>query len=369
MNMEPSYTTIDAIYRLAVSSYNERKKRQPFHRILNKLPETQITSVKPKSAGIKSPSLLSDAEFFRIIGSFPVDVCRILSNPNRELIAEPFVIPADRDVSGFLHMPYIDDRMHSHDHFEINYVYRGQARQQIDKEERILKEGEFCIISPHMHHNVLVDDTESLVISLMVRKSTFDLIFGSLLTHNDLLASFFRNTLYQKGQSQYLLFVADSNDQIVRKLIQDLMIETNSDQKYANVYANCLVQELFYLLLRAYSNTILYYGGDKWADKQTNFSMILAYVQSNYCTATLESVAAFFHYSESYLSRLFKQNMHESFNKVIQNLKMEKAEEYLANTDQSIAWICENIGYDSPDYFTKKFKQKHGCTPSQFRKE
>jgi AraC-like DNA-binding protein/mannose-6-phosphate isomerase-like protein (cupin superfamily) len=366
--MVPSYTTIDTIYRLAVSSYKERNKRQPFWRILNEIAEKDLSSVKPKVDVEKRVTLFEDEDFLNIIGGFPVDVCRILSNPHKEVIEEHFVIPANRNVSGFLHIPYIDDRMHTHDHFEINYVYRGKARQQIIKEERILKEGEFCIISPHMHHNVLVDDTESLVISLMVRKSTFDLIFGPLLTQNDLLASFFRNTLYQKGQSQYLLFIADSNDLIVRKLIQDLMIETNSDRKYANVYANCLVQELFYLLLREYSNTILYYGGDKWIDKQANFSMILAYVQNNFRTATLESVAEFFHYSESYLSRLFKRNMHEGFNKVIQNLKMEKAEEYLVHTDRSIAWICEQVGYESPDYFTKKFKQKHGCTPSQFRK-
>lgn len=72
-------------------------------------------------------------------------------------------------------------------HFELNYVYSGSARQHIAEEERLLKTGELCIISPNMKHNVLVDDEQSLVISIMVRKSTFDLIFGSLLTHNDLL--------------------------------------------------------------------------------------------------------------------------------------------------------------------------------------
>lgn len=121
-------------------------------------------------------------------------------------------------------------------------------------------------------------------------------------------------------------------------------------------------------MLREYSNTILYYGLDDYSTSQHQFPMILAYVQNNYSTVTLKSVADFFNYTESYLSKLFKKNMYANFNQVIQNLKMEKARELLLNTDFSVAEITEEIGYESPDYFTRRFKKLYGVTPTEFRK-
>lgn len=366
--MIKNYTTIDQVRQFIIKHYEKYHSRRPFCRVLSEIQRNNMMKERPEPVFHKQAHLLSEEQFKKIIDMIPVEAGRILSNPNNEIISEEYSIPAKRDVAGFVHLPYIDDHMHVHNHFEINYVYSGTARQQIDKEERVLKIGELCIIAPNMHHNVLVDDEESLVISLMVRKSTFDVIFGSLLIQNDLLAIFFRNTLYKENQSNYLLFKADSQDEEIKKLIQDIMIESNGIQKYANVYVNCLVQQLFYVLLRQYSSTVLFYGEDKLLDDQNNFSMILAYVQNHYRTATLKSVASFFNYSETYLSRLFRRNMHETFNKTIQNLKMKKAEEYLLNTNMSIAQISEEVGYSSADYFTKNFKRLYGCTPSDYRK-
>jgi hypothetical protein len=66
--MKPSYTTIDTIYRLAVSSYKERNNRQPFWKILNKIAEKDISSVKPKVDVEKRVTLFEDEDFFNIIG-------------------------------------------------------------------------------------------------------------------------------------------------------------------------------------------------------------------------------------------------------------------------------------------------------------
>lgn len=313
-----------------------------------------------------SPELLSEQRFRNFLYSLPINCERILTAEGEKDISEEHTIPQGRDVSGYMHLPFVDDGMHTHNHFELNYVYAGSARQRIAEEERLLKTGELCIISPNMKHNVLVDDEQSLVISIMVRKSTFDLIFGSLLTHNDLLAIFFKDTLYREEQSHFLLFKAD-DDSTIKKLVQDIIIESNTSQKYSNVYANSLVQQLFYMMMRRYSNTILYYGDEPSLKEHAQFSMILEYVQHHYATVTLSSLAEFFHYSESYLSRLFKKNINIGFNKIIQNLKLEKAEELLTQTDMTIAEITEKIGYDSPDYFTKSFKKYYGSTPSEYR--
>ena len=89
-------------------------------------------------------------------------------------------------------------------------------------ETRLMNEGDFCIISPFTQHSVLAAK-DSLVLSIQLRKTTFDAIFGSFLAKTDLLAIFFKNTLYETNQSNYLYFHTDNNDNI-KMLMQNIII-------------------------------------------------------------------------------------------------------------------------------------------------
>ena len=366
--MERKYIAYGKIQSIACSFYHKHQERITFTRILKYLIEHDMMADHAEFPHVSWQRMLTLEEFRNYIDQIPVEATTIVSNPNLQKISEDFSIPLSRDVIGYSPSAFIDDKRHLHNYFEIVYIYQGSASLEIDHKCHLMNAGEVCIISPDTLHNCLVDTNDSLVISLMTRKSTFDHIFGSLLINEDLLAMFFRNTLYNSGRSKYLFFKTPENDPEIKRLIQRIMVESHSLQKYANAYVNCLVQEFFYILLREYSNTILYYGLDDYSTSQHQFPMILAYVQNNYSTVTLKSVADFFNYTESYLSKLFKKNMYANFNQVIQNLKMEKARELLLNTDFSVAEITEEIGYESPDYFTRRFKKLYGVTPTEFRK-
>ena len=313
----------------------------------------------------RTPGLLDDEAFLNVLNSLQIDVNSVVSVNQENIISEENVISDGKDTTGFAHMPYIDDGMHVHNHFEINYVYRGQSRQILENEQRTLREGDLCIIAPNMKHNILVDDEESIVLTVMVRKSTFDFIFGNALTHNNLISLFFRNTLYSDEQSNYLLFDCAGNINI-KKLMQDIIIESNNNSKYSSFFTNTLIQQLFLTLLQDCSDTALYYGRQECSMSQNIFPLILAYVQHNYRNVTLSSLSSRFYYSPEHLSRMFKSNMNMSFNKIIQNLKMEKACELLKATDMSVSEIASYLGYKSSDYFTKCFKKHYGRVPSKY---
>lgn len=229
-----------------------------------------------------------------------------------------------------------------------------------------MTEGEICIIAPFTRHNVLVEN-DSLIISIMVRTTTFDGIFGCFLSQNDLLAMFFKNTLYETEQSNYILFHTE-NTESVKKMVQTIVRECHGKEKYGNVCCNSTLQLLFCMLLRRYSDTVLYYGYDKENASEIDFSLILEYIQQHYQTVTLKSLADFFHYSEAYLSKLIKKNLKQNFTTVVQGLKMQKALEYLADRELSIEQIAEKIGYDSVDYFSRNFKRHFKTPPSVYRK-
>jgi AraC-like DNA-binding protein len=51
------------------------------------------------------------------------------------------------------------------------------------------------------------------------------------------------------------------------------------------------------------------------------------------------------------------------------NLRINKAKDLLITSVQSLKEISGNIGFESPDYFSRLFKQKTGFTPSDFREK
>lgn len=230
-----------------------------------------------------------------------------------------------------------------------------------------MNEGDFCIISPFTQHSVLAAK-DSLVLSIQLRKTTFDAIFGSFLAKNDLLAIFFKNTLYETNQSNYLYFHTDNNDNI-KMLIQNIVREANTEDNYSSTCCNGYVQILFSTLLRKYGKSALYYGFNEQDSIDTDFAFILEYITQHYRTVTLDELSEFFHYNKPYLSSLFKKNMNQTFVTVLRNIKMRYALDFLANTEKTIEEIGIEVGYNSTDHFSRSFKQYNHCSPSEFRKK
>ncbi len=50
-----------------------------------------------------------------------------------------------------------------------------------------------------------------------------------------------------------------------------------------------------------------------------------------------------------------------------QDLRLQRAKELLSTTDESIKEIAYRLNFESPDYFSSKFKIKTGMKPSEFR--
>lgn len=68
-----------------------------------------------------------------------------------------------------------------------------------------------------------------------------------------------------------------------------------------------------------------------------------------------------------YFIHLFKEVTGESPVKYISELNMRKAEYLLEDTNRGVADIARLTGFESPSYFTKRFKERFGKTPSEFR--
>ncbi|MDO4158965.1 MAG: AraC family transcriptional regulator [Prevotellaceae bacterium] len=82
---------------------------------------------------------------------------------------------------------------------------------------------------------------------------------------------------------------------------------------------------------------------------------------------TVQEIAADLGSSYSNFRKLFKEYTGLSPALYQQELRLQRAKELLTTTDMSIKEIAYRLNFDSPDYFSSKFKVKVGCKPSEFR--
>ena len=82
---------------------------------------------------------------------------------------------------------------------------------------------------------------------------------------------------------------------------------------------------------------------------------------------TIHQVAEELGMSYSNFRKLFKDFTGLSPATYQQDLKLQRAQELLSTTDMTIKEIAYRLNFDSPDYFSAKFKIKTGRRPSEIR--
>lgn len=80
---------------------------------------------------------------------------------------------------------------------------------------------------------------------------------------------------------------------------------------------------------------------------------------------SLEDAAQASGISPQYLSRIFSEEMHESFIDYLTRVRMQKARQLLRDGN-SIKAIALELGYTDPNYFSRLFKKVTGLTPKEF---
>lgn len=263
------------------------------------------------------------------------------------------------------HNRYTPAFMHKHAFLEMVYVYSGKCKQKISGDEINLREGDICIIPPEVEHSVEVFD-DSVVINILIRRSTFNDTFLEILSDDNILSSFFIKILYTNQYNNYIIFRTNNNS-IIRQTLSNIIIEDFENQKYSNRMLDNFLMILFGYLLRDSGTEVEL---PKELQKGTkHISSILTYIQGNFKTVTLEDLSEEFHFTTKYLSRLIKNTTGHNFKEIIQTLKLNKAIELLASSDLKICDISEAIGYENNTHFIRIFKKVYGMSPNEYRKK
>ena len=96
---------------------------------------------------------------------------------------------------------------------------------------------------------------------------------------------------------------------------------------------------------------------------------MLNYIQNNYQTVTLESVAEQFHLSEPYVSKYIKDKSGKTFGEHVAHIRMKRAKTLLKNGNMTVENIAYAVGYQNVEHFNRTFKKSFDMTPIQYRNE
>ena len=92
-------------------------------------------------------------------------------------------------------------------------------------------------------------------------------------------------------------------------------------------------------------------------------------IETSFRNVDMNKIAGELGYSKEYLYRIFRKEMGISVNNYLQNVRLEKAKEYMSEIGKyKIYEVCEMVGYEDQVYFSKLFKKKYNITPKDFQK-
>lgn len=85
------------------------------------------------------------------------------------------------------------------------------------------------------------------------------------------------------------------------------------------------------------------------------------------CNLSVDMIAEQLGYSSNYFARVFKSTTGFYVNDYIRQVRIMKAQEFLAATQMTINDISKATGFTTPNYFYSIFKKETGMTPASFR--
>ncbi|HBK68054.1 MAG TPA: DNA-binding response regulator [Firmicutes bacterium] len=102
--------------------------------------------------------------------------------------------------------------------------------------------------------------------------------------------------------------------------------------------------------------------------REDYISEAVKYIRENFQKdISIKDVAEYLHISESYLSRLFKNETNYTFIEYLTNFRLKKTLELLRDKEVKIYEIASLVGYNDSRYFSGLFKRYLGMTPREFR--
>ena len=261
----------------------------------------------------------------------------------------------------FAHFP-----RHRHNYVEMVYMCAGQTTHIINGQEKItLEEGDLLFLNPSVYHEILPAQQGDIAANFIILPEFFDRTMV-MLEQENLLRSFLTSALFGPGDSGSYLHLHGKGIVPVENILES-MIWTLLENKSGTNTVNATSMGLLFLNLSLFVDSLQPTSSHQ--DWQDTVFAVLKYIESHYKSGTLSEVSALLGQPTYGVSRLLKKHTGSNFKQLLQQRKLQQAAYLLTNTPSSVDVILSSIGYDNSCYFYRKFRDKYGCSPAEYREK
>lgn len=261
---------------------------------------------------------------------------------------------------------YFSQPGEQHDFWEMLYIDTGELLCTTDSRRFIIKSGEIAFHKPHELHRHMGNQTAPTNVSILCfecNSSAMQFFEGKILRLNadekNLLS-----LLLNEGLSLFRL--EDENNPLHMKMQMFDSSPFGCSQMTKNLLEIFLIKlcRTTEVISRKQREIFLLNG----IDIPYEVKEILDFLQENiYGKITLKDISSYTNKSETSIKRLFSSYLHCGIIEYYNSLKMKEAKKLLREGIYNISQIADLLHFDTPQYFSKCFKQYTKLTPKEYK--
>ena len=254
----------------------------------------------------------------------------------------------------------------SHDFWEFNYIDKGCMMVTVDGKEFLLKSGEIVFFKPNEFH------------SLEAREMTAPNHTVVSFVSNSKAMKYFQNKIIELNSAERKLLSILLREGLAayspidkQPPITGMREKENAPIGAVQMTFNLLEEFLITLLRRSESGISI---GTRlvapmyYESLPENMKEIAKYMEQNIRRClSVKQIAKHFSLSESGLKKMFSKSVGCGVTEFFNNMKIEKAKEYIRENEKNFTQISDELGFGSIHYFSRLFKKKTGMTLTEYR--
>ncbi len=239
--------------------------------------------------------------------------------------------------------------LHGHQYFIMTLILRGSGIQAINGKEILFQPGDLFLLSPaDFHSNTLPEGDSFDYYRLCFLYEVMDARLSSLFPPDKLPLH-----LHLSGDC------AAQIETIFQRLIAEC--EAQEDKVGRNIYLQALTEQLLILILRQLPSS-----HTPVASAPVNRA--LGYVHAHFHEPiSVSDAAAFVGYTPNHFNFCFRSQIGIPFGEYLRNMRLTYGENLLKASKMPVTEVAFESGFNSLSHFSRSFREKHGCSPVEYR--
>lgn len=262
------------------------------------------------------------------------------------------------------HTRFVKFPRHRHNYVEVIYMCQGTTTHYIDGNEVVLEPGDLLFLNQNSEQEILPAGQEDIAVNFIVLPEFFNMAFSMMGTEENTLREFLVGTLCGKNeQTSYLYFhVADvlPIQNLVENMVWTIFYDMGNKRSCNQITMGLLLLQLLNYMDKMET------GSSRFDTELTG--NVLSYIEEHYKDGSLSELAEMMNYDVYWLSREIKKRTGKTYKELLQAKRMNQAVYLLTSSRLTISDIIESVGYDNTSYFYRKFKERYGVSPKDYRK-